>query len=109
MDLPSILEFGWSSILYLILVFIFYKGLYHLIVLRKQEVQAKSLVPIGAMGLVFGFLGYIQKIDESVDAISAAGDISPALVATSISQSYSYPTLGLLCLAASYLFKYVNQ
>lgn len=109
MQLPPITEFGFSSIVYLILIYILIRGL-HQLYQRYSFGQSykRSLVPLGAVGLIFGIIGYIQGMREAFAVIAEAGDISPALVAGGITQSFAYPTLGLLTLAAAYLFKYLN-
>jgi hypothetical protein len=43
-----------------------------------------------------------------METIEAAGDISPAIVAQGFQNSFSYGVLGLLSLAASFVFKYLN-
>jgi len=54
-------------------------------------------------------MAFTLAINKTFDAIAAAGDVSPALVAGGISNGYSHLPLGLLCLATAYLFKYINQ
>ena len=107
--LPGIFEYVWSPVLYLVLLFLLYKGVWQFLVNRKKGVKSRSLVPIGAIGLILSFIAYFDAMRASFDAITAAGDISPSLVAGSISSNQSLPILGLVCLAISYFFKYVNE
>ncbi|MEQ8245136.1 hypothetical protein [Fulvivirga sp.] len=110
MLIPSPLDSFLSVALYVLLVFIIYKGVAQYILKSKEGVEeARSLVPLGAIGLIFGIIGYIRGYMMAFEAIEAAGDISPSIVAASFGQSGSYPILGLICLAVSYLFKYINQ
>jgi len=107
--LPGLFEFAWSPVLYLVLLFLLYKGIWQFFANKRKSIKSKSLVPIGAVGLILGFVAYFDAMRASFDAIAKAGDISPALVAASISSNQSLPILGLVCLAVSYFFKYVNE
>lgn len=85
-------------------------GVYQYFVVKIQRKEYnKSFVSLGAVALIIGIIAYIQEIRQAFDAIAEAGDVSPILVASAISDTYSYPTLGLLCFGLAYLFKYLNQ
>lgn len=112
--LPSLFDFGFASILYLFLAYILGMGLWQFRQIRllnenEESVHARSLVPLGWAAVAMGFVALIQRYREAFDLIEAAGDISPSIVASAMSAALSYPTLGLLCLAISFLFKYFNQ
>jgi biopolymer transport protein ExbB/TolQ len=103
-----------TILLYLLLGYILVVGFIQYTQLRNREevnhpLLKKSLVPLGALATVLGFMAMVNKIREAFDAIAAAGDISPAMVAGGISQAYPLLTLGLLCLAISLIFRYFNR
>lgn len=77
--------------------------------MNKYSVLKKSLIPIGAIAAVLGFMAMTDQIREVFDAIQAAGDISPGLVSGGISLAYPHLTLGLLSLIISLLFHYFNR
>lgn len=112
--LPSIFELGFASILYLFLAYILGMGLWQFNTIRlkrdgAEPIKARSLVPLGAGATVIGFIALVQRYREAFELIELAGDISPSIVASAFSGALAYPTLGLLCLAISFLFKYMNQ
>jgi hypothetical protein len=112
--LPSIFDLGFASILYLFLIYILGMGLWQFKSIRlkrdgEEEIKARSLVPLGAGATVIGFIALVQRYREAFDMIEAADDISPSIVASAFSGAFAYPTLGLLCLAISFVFKYLNQ
>ncbi|MFY0599149.1 MAG: hypothetical protein JXR03_05725 [Cyclobacteriaceae bacterium] len=110
MNLPPLFEIGFSSMMYLILIYIFFMGLYQYYKVKvKKEDFDRSFISLGALALIIGVIAYIQSIRDIFDAIAAAGDISPSLIAAGLSNTYSYPTLGLICLGLAYLFRYINQ
>lgn len=114
MYLPSPLHSNMAILLYLLLAYILVVGFMQYTQLRnRQEINhpllKKSLIPVGALATVLGFMGMVNKIREAFDVIAAAGDISPAMVAGGISQAYPLLTLGLLCLVISLIFKYFNR
>ncbi|MEP4091054.1 hypothetical protein [Reichenbachiella sp.] len=110
MNLPPIFQLGFSSLIYLILIYILIMGGYQYYIIRVKGGEYKrSFVPLGVVALILGIIAYIQKIRQAFDSIAEMGDISPSLVAGAISDTYSYPTLGLLCLGIAYLIKYLNQ
>ena len=99
-----------ASALYLLLLFIIYKGLAQYIKqTRYGATKSRSLIPLGAVGLILGIIGYIRGYTMTFEAIEAVGDISPELVANSLGQNTSYPVLGLVTLAVTFVFRYLNQ
>ena len=109
-ELPPIDELGYPTLMYLLIGYILLMGLLQLHEVKVEGKESKkSYVPLGGMALVLGIIAFIQKIRMAFDAIEAAGDISPQIVAANISGAYAYPTLGLIGLALAYLFKYLKQ
>lgn len=106
---------SWVSILmYTLLIYIIYIGVWQFRILRIKGTQGhpffmSSLVPIGAVILCLGFLGHVMNIRMAFEAIEAAGDISPEIVAGSLKNSFNYVILGFLSLGFSFLFKYLNS
>ena len=110
MLIPQPFESYLATTLYLLFIFIIYKGVFQYTLLQKSKTNSiKSLVPLGTIGLILGIIGYIRGYMITFEAIEAAGDISPEIVASSFGHSGTYPILGLLLLATSFLFKYMNQ
>lgn len=114
MYLPYPLYSSFTIILYVLLLYILIVGFLQYIQLKKageitHSLLKKSLVPLGALATVVGFMGLYDSKTLAFDAIAAAGDISPALVANGLAEGYPIITLGLLCLAISFLFKYFNS
>ncbi|WP_339815002.1 hypothetical protein [uncultured Imperialibacter sp.] len=113
MKFPPIIEMGFSPLLYLLLFYILYLGMKAFFVLRiRKEPYADNparIVYLGAAASVIGIIACIQKYREAMEAIESAGDISPSLVAGSISEAFAYPTLGFFCLALSFLFRFVSK
>jgi hypothetical protein len=66
-------------------------------------------VPLGAAATVFGFIGMFNQYIDVFKAIELAGDISPSIIASGYGSGGSYPILGLLSLAVSYVFRYIND
>lgn len=112
MTIPSLFESGIATLLYLFLFFIVGMGLWQFVqpYFKSQvsERKLKSLIPLGAAATVLGVIGIIQGYINTMEIIEAAGDISPAIVAQGFKNSFSYGVLGLLSLAASFAFKYLN-
>lgn len=112
MNFPHPLDSGMSMLLYLFLLYIIAMGAWQFIRVRiRRDATAKprSLVPLGAAALVVGLMGLFQSHQNAFDAIESAGDISPSIVAGAMRGGYSYPILGLFCLAVSFLFRYTNR
>lgn len=114
MYLPNPLYSGFTVVLYLLLVYILIVGFIQYSKLRKGEklehsLLSKSLIPVGVLALVVGIMGMVNSVQVAYETIAAVGDISPALAAGGISQSFPVLTLGLLSLAISLIFKYFNQ
>ena len=112
MTIPSIFQSGIATILYLFLFFIVGMGLWQFIqiyfISHASERRLKSLIPLGSAATVLGVIGIIQGYINTMETIEAVGDISPAIVAQGFKNSFSYGVLGLLSLAASFIFRYLN-
>ena len=107
--LPPLLPIGMSSILYLFLIYILAMGFWQLFSIRVgKTIHVKSLVPLGAAAVVVSVIAFVQHYRRVFEAIEQAGDISPSIVAAGFKGAFSYPILGLLCLAIAYVFKYAN-
>ena len=114
MHIPPIFDSWLSVLLYFLFLFIIGKGIQQFVKIRfgdfdPQHDKIRSTVPLGAAAVAFGFLGHFRGASQALDAIEAAGDISPSLLANALGHSGSYPVLGLLCLGLSFVFKYLNQ
>lgn len=114
MRLPSLLESNVSLLLYALMTYIILMGLWQFIKSRYllkqgESMQLRSLVPLGLAAAAFGFIGLFMEYSDAFEAIEAAGDISPSIVAGAFKAGWSYPILGMLTLAISCVFKYVNQ
>ena len=108
--LPPLLPLGFSSLLYLFLLYILGTGFWQLISIRRgKSIHVKSLVPLGAAAVVVSIIAFVQHYRMVFKTIEEKGDISPAIVAEGLKDAFDYPTLGLLCLAIALVFKYVNQ
>jgi|SRR5688572_32932168 len=114
MRLPSILQSNISLLLYAFLAFIVVMGLWQFIKSRYllksgESMQLRSLIPLGLAAAAFGFIGLFMEYRDAFELIEAAGDISPSIVAGAFKAGWSYPILGLLTLAISCVFRYINQ
>ena len=114
MHLPLVYESGIASMLYLLLLLIVIMGTWRFIksryLLREGETaQFRSVVPLGWTAVALGFVGLLKQYSEAFQAIEAANDISPSIVAQAMGPAFTYPSLGFLCLAISYVLQFVNQ
>lgn len=114
MHLPLIYESGIAIILYALLMLIIILGAWRFIksryLLKEGEtLRSRSVVPLGWSAAALGFIGLFKQYYETFQAIEAAGDISASIIAEAIGPAFTYPTLGFLCLAFSYVFQFVNQ
>lgn len=114
MNLPSITDSGVAVILYTFLLVITGFGLYQFaksryLLKEGESMKFRSMVPLGWASLAFGFIGLFNQYKMAFQLIEAAGDISPAIVASAMRTAFNYPILGFLCLAVSYVFRFVNQ
>ena len=114
MKLPYIFQSNISLLLYSFLGFIVAMGLWQFIKSRYllksgESMQLRSLIPLGLAAAAFGFIGLFMEYREAFELIEAAGDISPSIVAGAFKAGWSYPILGLLSLAISCVFRYINQ
>ena len=103
-----------AALMYILLIYIMYMGIWQFRTVRIRKTRGHpffmgSLVPLGALILCLGFLGHVMNIRMAFEAIEAARDISPTLVATNLKNSFDYVILGLLSLGLSFLFKYINR
>jgi len=114
MPLPPLLQSNVSLLLYALLTYIILMGLWQFIrsryLLKEGEsMRLRSLIPLGLAGAAFGFIGLFMEYSDAFEAIEAAGDISPSIVAGALKAVWAYPILGMLTLAISCVFRYVNQ
>lgn len=114
MHLPLIYESGIAITLYALLLLIIILGVWRFVksryLLKEGEVIGfRSVVPLGWTAVALGFIGLFKQYYEAFQAIEAAGDISASIVAEAMGPAFTYPTLGFLCLAFSYVFQFVNQ
>ncbi|MEL6561839.1 MAG: hypothetical protein AAFQ94_26875 [Bacteroidota bacterium] len=110
MELPSPFTLSFSSISWLILLYVLYLGSYQFYQIKiKKAPYRKNIVPLGYLALIFTIIDYILGMKTAFETIAEAGDISPALVAGSMSYSMNSLFLGLITLAITYLFQYINQ
>lgn len=111
MELPHPFYSGFATALYLLLMYILVVGFlqHYRMEWLRHPVLRRSLIPVGVIALATGFWGLIRNTQETFDAIEAAGDISPSLVAAGISSGYPLLHLGLLCLILSLVFYYFNH
>ncbi|MDH5381531.1 MAG: hypothetical protein OEW75_11795 [Cyclobacteriaceae bacterium] len=108
--IPNPLQSNIAISQYLIIAGILFYGIKQYILFKKGHETNKSyVIPLGALCLIFGFIGLFITMKEAFNSIEAAGDISPQIVAHSISAAYDYPILGLIGLALSYAFKFINS
>jgi hypothetical protein len=108
--LPPILPIGFSSILYLFLLYIIGTGFWQFFSLQTgKQVRIKSLVPLGAAALVISLIVFVQQYRMVFQSIEEQGDISPGIVAAGFKDALSYPIMGLLSLAMAFVFKYLNN
>ena len=110
MKLTSTVILSFSSISWLILIYVTIIGSYQLYQIKfKKSNFKKNLVPLGYIALIFTIIDYVYGMKNAFESISEAGDISPALIAGSIAYSINSVIIGLITLSITYLFKYLNQ
>jgi hypothetical protein len=114
MRFPSLLQSNVSLLLYVLLAYIVIMGTWQFIKSRYllkpgESMRLRSLIPLGLAAAAFGFIGLFMEYSDAFEAIEAAGDISPTIVAGALKAVWTYPVLGLLTLAISCVFRYVNQ
>ena len=114
MRFPPIFQSNISLLLNSFLAFIVVMGLWQFIKSRYllkngESMELRSLIPLGLAAAAFGFIGLIMEYRDAFELIEAAGDISPSIVAGAFKAGLSYPILGLLTLAISCVFRYINQ
>jgi hypothetical protein len=113
MMLPYPFVNGIALILYGLLLFVIGSGLWQFVksryLLKEGDTfRFRSLVPLGAVATVIGFIGLLNQYRIVFKDIEAAGYISQAIVAAGLHSAFGFPILGLLTLAISFVFKYVN-
>lgn len=110
MYIPFFFDSWASATLYFFLAGVIAVGIWQFIQIKSGKVEkVRSLVPLGAVAVCIGFIGNFIKITGAFEAIEAAGDISPQIVAGAIKQGPPYVVLGFVILAVAFVFKYVNQ
>lgn len=80
-------------LLLIIVVILFVKEL-----VKKDQFKktSKLLSAIGSFAVVWGFLGQILGLMAAFDAIQAAADISPAIMAEGLQVSFYAPIFGVV-------------
>ena len=101
MRLPHLLQSNVSLLLYTLLTYIIVMGLWQFIksryLLKDGELmRLRWLIPLGLAAAAFGFIGLFMEYSDAFEAIEAAGDISPAIVAGAFKAGWAYPILGML-------------
>lgn len=74
-----------------------------------ESMHLRSLIPLGLAAAGFRFIGLFVQYLHGFEAIGAAGDIGPSIVAGAFRDGWSYPILEMLTLAISCVFRYLNQ
>ena len=110
MHLPNPLTSSIGLFQYLFIIAIVVFGVrQYLLTRRGVHVNKFFVIPLGVLCLILGFIGLFVHVKLAFDAIETAGDISPRIVARGIKDAYDYPVLGLLGLALSYSFRFINS
>jgi hypothetical protein len=110
MNLPNPLTSSIALFQYLFLLAILVLGIRQYVLTRQGiYVNKYFVIPLGVLCLILGFVGLFVHIKQAFALIDAAGDISPRIVAQGIKDAYDYPILGLIGLALSYAFKFINS
>ena len=114
MRFPYLFQSNVSLVLYALLMYVVSMGLWQFIKSRYllkpgESRRLRSLIPLGLAAAAFGFIGLFVQYSHAFEAIEVAGDISPSIVAGAFRDGWSYPILGMLTLAISCVFRYVNQ
>ena len=112
--LPGVTDSTLSILLYVLLAYSVAMGFWSLFLKyrytrRGESIKVKSLIPVGCVATIFGILGYFMKVNNTFSEIERSSDISPSLVAGQLGNIYAYPALGLIVLAITLAFKYVND
>ncbi len=95
---------------YALIILIVILGIRQYDISRKGgKINKSFVVPLGAICLIIGFLGLILQVKQAFEAIEVAGDISPQIVASGIKAGYDYPIMGLVGIAISYAFRFINS
>ncbi len=109
MTFPPILPIGFATMQYVILGYTVFVGVLQVYQARYKglEVKKSKTIWLGALNVVVGAIAYFQSYREAMEAIAAAGDISPSLIADGMSQAFSFPILGLTNLGFAFLIRYL--
>ncbi len=68
----------------------------------------RPVVWLGAANAALGLFGFFLNYTQAMQAIQAAGDISPSILAGAYVLSGSYPVLGFLSLSIAFLFQFFS-
>ena len=109
MNIPSLFT-SVAPFQFLLSLRIIFLGIRQYILARDGKPINKSyVVPLGALCLVIGFLGFFIQVKQTFEAIEVAGDISPQIVASGIKDGYDFPIIGFIGLGLSYAFRFINS
>ena len=110
MPLPNPFQSYLALSQYLLILVIAIIGSVQYIKAKKgTKVNAAYVLPLGAICLIVGFLGMFKTYRAAFEMIEVVGDISPQIIANSFKVAFDYPILGILGLALSYAFKFINS
>ena len=111
--LPTPFESAFSLILWALLCYIVIVGILQLVFTRNGKRRENSFVNrplylVGSIAAVLGAIGHFNSYTQIMTLIGEVEDVSTFLVAPAFANSAAYLVLGLLGLAVSLLFGYIN-
>jgi uncharacterized membrane protein YsdA (DUF1294 family) len=107
---------NFMTIIYILWIAVIAISLFILFKLNKKEEQNRKLIRLnntilflGSFTFLFGFLGQAVGLYAAMEAIEAAGDVSPALMAGGFKVSLIAPLYGFLLLLISSIIWFVYR
>lgn len=107
---------GFMSVIYLLWLAVIVISLIILFNLNRKEEQNRKLIRLnnailflGSFTFMFGLLGQAVGLYAAMEAIQAAGDISPSLMAGGFKVSLIAPLYGFLLLLISSIIWFVYR
>ncbi|MCG2588143.1 MotA/TolQ/ExbB proton channel family protein [Rhodohalobacter sp. WB101] len=97
----------FMGILTIILVALIATAVYSLIKIKRDGSSSKSVSlvkEIGIFGFIFGIFGQFLGLYQAFNAIEAAGDVSPALLAGGLKVSMITTLYGMTIFVIAWLF-----